>query len=157
MDLNRDRSLLSKLFHLVGYFTIATAIMLVVFAGMRMGEDHTAWFNYESVESTKEVWPLGANPTIVSMNEINRVPALLKYTDVLRCDLDNDGTGELFYSVYPSEFKQTATRGMQEGEWVYNALTPTVPATCYIDSTTCADTFFGPKCQNILSEEFRFE
>lgn len=148
---------INKIIHTIGYASIAIALAGVVFAGIRINEDHSAWFNYTEIRSQQEVWPLGAHPTMISVNDIRRVPVSMKWTDVLRCDLDSDDGGELFFSVYPSEFKQTKLRGLAEGDWVYNAQTPTEPATCFLDSTTCAETIWGDKCQQVLSDEFRFE
>ena len=113
------------------------------------------WFTYHAVRATKPVFKIGEKLTFYSAREVRHTISV-RWEDKLFCDTNGQGgVGMRVISIYESVSTLHPHSIPFPGKpWTYQAEVPTVPATCYLESTTTAVLKYANKIQTIKSGRF---
>ena len=143
---------------------IVMSVLLMVFVPLLsnfLEETYTPrdyWFTYLSVEPTRPVFGVGEKLTFYSDREVRHTISV-RWQDKLFCDTNGvGGVGMRVISIYESTSTLHPHSMIAPGKpWTYQEQVPTVPATCYLESTTTAVLKYKNKIQTINSGRFEIK
>lgn len=118
--------------------------------------DHSYWFNYTKIESSKPIYTLWEDIYFQSFN-IRPLESSMERNDVLYCDF---GYWSRRYSEYNSSNKFAQPVDFSSGSKFrrYDAGIPMVKSECYLEANVTADLWRGiKKKQKVLSNTFKIE
>lgn len=136
---------------------LSASMLIVLYVYFILFSPTKWWFWYESVVPAKETYSIN-EPLVFTSNRVVHKELSMSWQDTLRCDLDGDELGFIYFSGYASSGVVRPKAGLYSSSWKYNSLTPHTGATCYLESNISVTLAFNiKKEQTIQSIHFKIE
>ena len=139
-----------------GLFSYAKHSVMSTYYGLLPA---SAFFVYHSIEPVKTQYSIGERVEFISRNDTYK-EIHYYWNDRLHCDYQDDDIGFILVGVHQDN-NPSGVRLYSSGDskpWEFLGNKPISPATCYLESKTCADVGYGvKKCQPFIGDKFTIQ